>query len=101
MVEGQQAIMEAGPRVLGILKKRFAGKTLAEVTPQDVEALKAALVADRAVATVNRYLACLKHLYSRAIRDGQARENPVKAVRLFQENNARVRWLTPEEEGKL
>jgi integrase len=86
---------------LGVLKGRFTGKTLGEITPQDVEALKAALAKDRAVATVNHYLACLKHLYSRAIRDGQARENPVKAVRLFRENNARVRWLTPEEESKL
>jgi integrase len=86
---------------LSLLKARFTGKTLVEITPQDVESLKTALAKDRAVATVNRYLACLKHLYSRVIRDGQARENPVKAVRLFQENKTRVRWLTPEEEGKL
>jgi integrase len=86
---------------LGVLMRRFAGKTLVEITPQDVETLKAVLVKDRAVATVNRYLACLKHLYSRAIRDGQVRDNPVKGVRLFRENNARVRWLTPEEESKL
>ena len=86
---------------LARLKPWFAGKTLAEIKPQDVEAFKVALAKDRAVATVNRHLACLKHLFSRAIRDGQAERNPVKAVRLFQENNARVRWLTDEEQARL
>jgi integrase len=55
----------------------------------------------RAVATVNRYLACLRHLFSRAVRDGKSLANPMKAVRLFRENNARVRWLTTEEETVL
>lgn len=86
---------------LNRLRARFAGKTLDEITPQDVERFKADLAAERAVATVNRHLACLKHLYSRAIRDGNARNNPVKAVRLFQENNARVRWLAQEDETAL
>lgn len=86
---------------LRLLKARFAGKTLDEITPQDIDRLKSELAAERAPATVNRYLACLKHLYNRAIRDGNARGNPVKAVSLFRENNARVRWLAPEEEKAL
>ena len=44
---------------LTLLKARFAGKTLIEITPQEVEAFRATLAKDRAVATVNRYLACL------------------------------------------
>jgi integrase len=83
------------------LRKRFAGKTLDEISAADVERFKTELAAERKPATVNRHLACLKTLFSRAVRDEKARTNPVKAVRLFRENNARVRWLTPEEETTL
>ena len=79
----------------------FAGTTLDQITAEQVERFKAEMAKRRAVATVNRYLACLRHLFSRAVRDGKAPVNPVKAVRLFRENNARVRWLTPEEETVL
>jgi len=83
------------------LTARFAGKTLGELSPPDVERFKADLAAERSAATVNRHLACLRHLYNLAVRDGKVTSNPMKGVRLFQENNTRVRWLTSEEETAL
>ena len=54
-----------------------------------------------APATVNRYLEFLKHLFNVAIADKKAEENPFLSVKLFKENNRRVRYLTTEEEGSL
>jgi integrase len=48
-----------------------------------------------------RELQFLKHLFNVAIADGKADVNPVKAVKLFKENNQRVRFLTDDEETAL
>ena len=53
-------------------------------------------------STVNRYLAILKRLYNVAIEWGYAKENPVRHVKLFPENdNLMERILTHEEEDRL
>jgi integrase len=84
------------------LTKVFAGKTLAEITPEAVERFKQTLAEERTKATVNRHLACLRHLFNRAIRRGAfTGRNPVTVVGLFREENTRTRWLTFEEETRL
>ncbi len=79
----------------------FRGKTLQEITTQDVERLKAKLKQDMAPATVNLHLTLLKHLYTKAIDWGKTETNPAKPVKFFRANNARVRYLTEEEEVRL
>ncbi len=79
----------------------YKGKTLEEITVQDVEALKAELAAQMSPASVNRHLALLKHLFTLALQWKKATNNSVKAVRLFKENNARVRYLRADEEARL
>ena len=54
-----------------------------------------------AVATINREMALLKHMFTKAIEWGYADENPVKKIKLYKENNARVRYLEKEEIKKL
>ena len=83
------------------LRRELSGKTLQEITTQDVERLKKKLVEEIAPATVNLHLALLKHLYTKAIEWGKADKNPVKLVKLFRPNNARLRYLTEEEETRL
>lgn len=85
------------PRLL----EAFGGKTLAEITVQDVERFKTTLAEHVSVATVNRYLALLKALFNRAIKTGKAEANPVRGVKLFKENNARTRCLSEAEEQRL
>ena len=51
--------------------------------------------------TINRELAFLKHLFSKAMEWGKVSENPVKKVRLYREENARTRFLSEEEEASL
>jgi len=87
---------------LGLLSRVFSNKRLDEIKPFQIEQYKQERKGkNKADATVNRELACLKNLFNMAIRWGWVRENPVCKVRLFRENNARQRFLTPEEEREL
>ncbi|MFA5028570.1 MAG: site-specific integrase [Candidatus Methylomirabilota bacterium] len=87
------------------------------ITPQDVERLKARLLASpargrkdpddpekertRTPASVNRYLQDLRAVYNLARINGKAEKNPVRDVRLLRENNKRVREITAEEEAAI
>jgi len=95
------------------LKQFFSGKYLHEITPMLVEKFKA----ERAKqvksaktgkaksikpATVNRSLSCLRSIFNRAISWGKfSGENPVKKVKFFKENNARLRYLEKNEIERL
>ncbi len=83
------------------LRREFSGKTLQEITTQDVERLKAKIRQEIAPATVNLHLALLKHLYTKAMEWGKVEKNPAKPVKFFRANNARTRYVTEEEEAKL
>ena len=52
-------------------------------------------------ATYNRYRALASGTFALAIRNGKAANNPVRGVRHRIENNARVRFLSEEEEKRL
>lgn len=52
-------------------------------------------------SSINRYLAELRTVFSKAIQWGYAESNPVHAVKLEKENNQRVRFLTHGEIEKL
>ncbi len=84
------------------LLQSFGGKPVDALTPQDVERFKADLKAEGWTdATVNRYLALVKSTLNLALRNGKIERSPAKPVKLFQENNARVRYLTEDEEARL
>jgi site-specific recombinase XerD len=52
-------------------------------------------------ATVNRHRALLSLTYRLAIRNGKVKENPARMVQHRLEDNARIRFLSAEEETKL
>jgi len=79
----------------------FKGKYLFEITPRMVEKYKAKRLEKVAPATVNRELACLKHMYTKAIEWGYLKINPVKSVKLLKEPPGRLRYLMPKEVKKL
>ena len=85
------------------LKNKFADRPAESITPQDIERfLSAGMEQDEwAPATANRYRALLSLTYRLGIRNGNVSANPARLVRHRLENNARVRWLTPEEEQRL
>lgn len=82
-------------------KEVLRGKTLAQVVPGDIERYIAKRRSSAKPATTNRELAFLKRVFNVAIADGKTERNPARAVRLRKENNARVRFLTDEEEQAL
>jgi excisionase family DNA binding protein len=81
----------------------FGGYTLREVTPMMIERFRAErLAAGNKRSTVNRFLALMKRMYTLAINEGLAKENPVKKVKFFSEaDNIKERILNPEEEKRL
>lgn len=52
-------------------------------------------------ATANRYRALLSLAYRLAIRNGKVKENPARLVQHRVEDNARIRFLSPDEETAL
>jgi integrase len=79
------------------LLKQFRGYKLHGITPWLIEKYKRVRKESVTVSTVNRELACLKHMFTMAIKWGKANDNPVKEVKLFREPERRLRWLTEEE----
>ncbi len=94
--------LKTDSQLITVLKRHFSGKYLDEITPHLVEKFKSDRIAEVAPATVNRQLACLKSLFNKAIAWNKFNgSNPVKAVKLFKENNQRLRFLEREEISKL
>ena len=83
------------------LSQNFAGKRLEQISPFLIEKYKNARVKEVSVATLNRELACLKHMFSKAIEWKLYTSNPVKSVKLFKEHNQRLRYLTVGEVHRL
>lgn len=75
----------------------LGGQYLFEIMPQAIEKLKASLLLKITPATVNRYLACLKHMFRKAVEWGYLKTNPVKGVRFLKEPPGRLRYLRADE----
>ncbi len=79
------------------LTSAFKGRYLTEITPKMIEKYKADRLQDVAPATVNRELACLKHLYTKAVEWSYVKTNPAKGIKLLKEPPGRLRYLSPDE----
>ncbi len=74
---------------------------LAKVTPAQVEEFKLKRAREVARATVDKELAVLKALFNWSIARGLAVSNPVRRVKLFHDDNSRLRYLSREEYDRL
>src|SRR5262249_16470429 len=72
---------------VGALVAAFGERRLDGITASDIERFRDGLLEMRGRATANRYRALLSAIYRRAIRQGLAETNPVRAVPMFRENN--------------
>ena len=79
------------------LSEDFSGKKLSDITPKMIERYKERRKDGAAPGTVNRELACLKCMFNKAIEWKEAKENPVKKVKLLKEHNKRTRYLELDE----
>ncbi len=83
---------------------RFFGESkLSSITPKDILDYQSKRLSDgKRPATINRELACLKHLFNYAKQRGNFfGENPVSNVKFLEENNQLERILSLEEEERL
>ncbi len=79
----------------------FGESYLYEIKPLDIIDYKAQRFEEVSAATVNRELACLKVMFSKAIEWELVSENPVKKVKFYKEDNRRLRYLEKEEIERL
>ena len=79
----------------------FGGTPAKALTGEAIEQFKAGLSATLSPATINRHLALLRSVYYLGIRNRKVEHNPMRGIKLFRENNARVRYLNQEEEFRL
>lgn len=82
------------------LEKAFGKMKVEDITPGVINDWSASRK-DLAPATINRFRSFLSMMFQDAIRNGKAEKNPARLVRLRKENNARIRFLTFEEEDQL
>ena len=74
-----------------------AQTSLAKVTSQQVEAFKLKRAQQFSHGTTDKDLAVLKAFFNWCIAHGLAASNPVRRVKLFHEDNSRLRYLTRDE----
>jgi site-specific recombinase XerD len=82
------------------LTETFSERPADSITPQDIERWLSGRDKLKP-ATLNRYRALLCLTYRLGVQNGKVQNNPARLVRQRRENNARIRFLSPEEETKL
>lgn len=70
----------------------FGGRPAKSLDADAIEHFKADLTKTVSFATVNRHLALLRSVYYLGIRNRKVEHNPMCGVKLFRENNGRVRY---------
>lgn len=98
---GQYKRSHSTESVLKVLKAHFRNPLLTEITAREIEDFRneRRKVVER--SSINRNLAELKCMFSKAIQWAYAETNPVKLIKFEKENNQRVRYLTHEEIQRL
>jgi site-specific recombinase XerD len=71
-----------------------------EITPQTISAYFSTRT-DLKPASINRYRSTMSMIFAEGIRNGKVTTNPARLVRLRKENNARLRFITFEEEALI
>lgn len=83
------------------LNAYFENYHLHEIRPELIEKYKAERLEKVSPASVNRELATLKNMYTKAIQWEYVKDNPAKTVKLLKEPPGRLRYLEKEEIKKL
>ena len=101
-VNNQKSWKKADVHNIKVLNEHFSGLPLHEISTHKVQQFKQQRAKEVTPATVNRQLTCLKSMFNKAISWGKfSGKNPVKGIKLFKENNQRLRFLEKEEIIKL
>jgi integrase len=85
---------------VGKLLPVFGKVPLDDITPQTIKAYLDTRD-DLTKTTINRYRGTISMIFQEAIRNGKAKANPARLVRLHREDNSRVRFITYPEEAVI
>ncbi len=95
---------ERDERSIKKLKTFFGSKPMNDISPSLIEAYRQDRLNQlnykgltNKPATVNREIACLKTIFSKAVKNRKVESNPTSAISQLRENNERNRVLSPEE----
>jgi len=80
-----------------IFDREFEGKNIQDITAWQIEKYKAKRGEKYKVNSVNREIALLKHLFSKALEWKKIKENPARTVKRLKGGIKRVRYLMPDE----
>ncbi|WP_260674849.1 tyrosine-type recombinase/integrase [Comamonas aquatica] len=83
------------------LVPRFGDRRLCDITLRDVQLYHAQVKQSHCAGTANRHLSVISKLFKCAIQWGIVERNPCVGVKKFPENNARQRFLSPDEIRRL
>jgi hypothetical protein len=99
----RRSAIDTVARLLAICAGELHGIKLSALTAWHVERWRSArLKAGRTAGTVNRDLAALRAMLSRAVEWGHLQTHPLRSVRALREDKAgRLRYLLPAEETRL
>jgi site-specific recombinase XerD len=85
---------------LSSLLPAFGKMKVEEITPQTISSYFDTRT-DLKPASINRYRSTMSMIFAEGIRNGKTTTNPARLVRLRKENNARLRFITFEEEALI
>jgi site-specific recombinase XerD len=85
---------------VGKLLPVFGKVPLGNITPQTIKSYLDTRN-DLTKTTINRYRGTISMIFQEAIRNGKAKTNPARLVRLHREDNSRVRFVTFAEEAAI
>jgi integrase len=83
------------------LEEAFNNKNIHEITTWDIERWKVKKKGEVKPATVNRELATLKSMLSKAVEWGKIKESPTRKVKPLKGVTKRLRYLMPDEVQRL
>ncbi len=83
------------------LDAHFEKKSIHEITTWDIEKWKMKRKETLKPGSVNRELALVKHLFSKAVEWKKLKESPAKAIKRMKGETNRLRFLMPEETNIL
>jgi integrase len=82
-------------------KRTFGTRPIGQITLSELQDWQAQKRTINKPATINLMLGRLRHMFNCAIEWGMLDESPLRHLRFLQMNNARLRYLSIEECGKL
>jgi site-specific recombinase XerD len=85
---------------VGKLLPLFGKLPIDDITPQTIKAYLDTRD-DLTKTTINRYRGTMSMIFQEAIRNGKAKTNPARLVRLHKEDNSRVRFISYDEEAAI